>query len=304
MEIKSLDALTLEAFKTYCRKHRLGLDDSFLSDEDIDTFQVGKSNPTVLILNQNTIEGVYSLIQDAYQIKCQVARFRIFHCIHPDMSLYHALFKAMGPLNPEIHRLHYFVHKDQDQVKTFLENLNFKAERQTYVMVRKPQVLNEIQLPPDYYLSDYVAQQDDEDYLWVRNQAFKSIQGSDTEHGLEDLQAYMKPSKVIKQGVKILRYQNQAVGIIRMEPEIDAEETYAFVAPLAILPSFQGKGLGTQLLRAGIQAGIDAGFLSTMLSVNAENESALKLYKNEGFEITQAFVQYKYLINELNTSYK
>ena len=63
-----------------------------------------------------------------------------------------------------------------------------------------------------------------------------------------------------------------------MESESEGGKDYSFVAPLAILPEHQGKGLGSSLLRAGIQIGYDNGYKDCMLTVNGENENALKLY--------------------------
>lgn len=49
---------------------------------------------------------------------------------------------------------------------------------------------------------------------------------------------------------------------------------------LGVLPSFEGRGLGSQLLRQGIQQAEYA-----MLTVLPENERALRLYFRYGFEL-------------------
>lgn len=49
---------------------------------------------------------------------------------------------------------------------------------------------------------------------------------------------------------------------------------------LGVLPAYQGRGLGTQLLRCGINQAQHA-----MLTVLEGNERALRLYRRHGFEV-------------------
>lgn len=49
---------------------------------------------------------------------------------------------------------------------------------------------------------------------------------------------------------------------------------------LGVLPAYQGRGLGTRLLRYAIEQAEH-----TMLTVLEENERALRLYRRHGFEI-------------------
>ena len=49
---------------------------------------------------------------------------------------------------------------------------------------------------------------------------------------------------------------------------------------LGVLESYQGQGLGTRLLRVGMQMAEQ-----TMLTVEAKNERALRLYSRHGFQI-------------------
>ena len=70
--------------------------------------------------------------------------------------------------------------------------------------------------------------------------------------------------------------------------ETEESEAYAFVAPIALLPEYQGKGLGLELLKCGIETGYANGLDNAMLVVNSENDKALGLYNKAGFELDMA----------------
>ena len=66
------------------------------------------------------------------------------------------------------------------------------------------------------------------------------------------------------------------------------------IGPLAILPEYQGKGLGRQLLRASLQFAKENSYKRTILSVNGENERAQALYIQEGFKQVEGVTCYQF----------
>lgn len=67
------------------------------------------------------------------------------------------------------------------------------------------------------------------------------------------------------------------------------------IGPLAIIPEYQGQGLGRLLLRASLQFAKEKGYHKTILSVNGENERAQALYVNEGFRQVEGVACYEYI---------
>jgi mycothiol synthase len=63
--------------------------------------------------------------------------------------------------------------------------------------------------------------------------------------------------------------------------------THGEVWAVGVRPDRQGRGLGRQLLRAGVARLRDVGVPAIGLSVNGRNESALGLYESEGFVRTR-----------------
>jgi mycothiol synthase len=68
------------------------------------------------------------------------------------------------------------------------------------------------------------------------------------------------------------------------------------IGPVAVIPKYQGKGLGRILLRAALQFAKEKGYKGTILSVNGENERAQALYIQEGFKQVEAVVCYQYFL--------
>jgi len=294
--IKRLDHDNFNDFKAYCIEHKGEHDESFLYDEDFDEFEIGYDNPTYLLYGEQGIEGVCSIIQEAYYLNGNKARVRIFHCKNNRLEDYKRLLEKILPLDSRAQRIVMFIPSSNIISRKIVEEMGFFIERYSYVMERCDKEPKEYSFPDGFSLTDFVANRDEEDYLNVRNKAFETIIGSETPITKEQVTDSMKEEKILIGGGKILRYKGRAVGVIRMELENEEGKDYSFVAPLAILPEYQGKGLGSNLLRAGIKVGCENVYNDCMLTVNAENENALKLYINEGFEKTMEVVCYNLLV--------
>jgi len=294
--IKILSQDNFEEFKQYCLAHRSDHDESFLYDEDLEEFVIGNDNPTYLLYDDSKLQGVCSIIQDAYHLKGSKARVRIFHSSRNTLEDYEILLRNVLPLHSLVDRIVMHIPEQNVISRSIVEKIGFFIERYSYVMERTDQEPKEFHFPDGFELTDFVTGRDEEDYLYVRNRAFANLKGSETPITKEQVKDQMKPGHTLPGGAKILRFHGAPVGIIRMDQEHEKGKDYSFVAPVAILPEYQGKGLGVQLLRAGIQAGYDNGYKDCMLTVNAENESALKLYLKEGFEKTDVMVCYHLII--------
>jgi len=83
-------------------------------------------------------------------------------------------------------------------------------------------------------------------------------------------------------GTLVIDYANQPVGTVRVDRDADAAGIYGF----AILPEFQGRGIGRQVL-SNLARDVDAeGVAQIGLEVSVTNDSALHLYLSCGFDVT------------------
>lgn len=65
----------------------------------------------------------------------------------------------------------------------------------------------------------------------------------------------------------------------------DPERRTAFVTSISVLPSYQGFGLASRLLRASVEHIRQAGFARLELEVDVRNTAALALYRRNGFAV-------------------
>jgi len=79
------------------------------------------------------------------------------------------------------------------------------------------------------------------------------------------------------------------------------DQQKASIYGLGIIPEYQAKGFGIELLVLMIKDLARRGFETIEIEVESNNENALKLYKKCGFEITCAY-EYHSLVNELGMS--
>jgi|HigsolmetaGSP11D_1036233.scaffolds.fasta_scaffold05062_3 ribosomal protein S18 acetylase RimI-like enzyme len=78
----------------------------------------------------------------------------------------------------------------------------------------------------------------------------------------------------------------QGVREVRIDQEADEDEYY--IDALAVLPGYQGRGYGRQLLRAAEQHAAEQGHHKIALNVDQDNEKALKLYQHIGYQAEKA----------------
>jgi len=82
-----------------------------------------------------------------------------------------------------------------------------------------------------------------------------------------------------------LEYLSAHNGLKDFNPEPETQAGEFYFDTLAVDPEMQGKGIGKQLIDAGIEWADEFGIKKVGLLVDVNNDKALKLYKNKGFEV-------------------
>lgn len=113
----------------------------------------------------------------------------------------------------------------------------------------------------------------------------------------EMVRKQLTSSEYIEGGSLFLMHNDNPVGIIRGADDNYEGESVMNIGPLAILPEYQGKGLGRQLLRAALNFAQRKKYKKVALSVNIDNERAKELYFREGFVPIEGAIVYEYQIN-------
>lgn len=83
--------------------------------------------------------------------------------------------------------------------------------------------------------------------------------------------------------ILVAEYHNKIIG----KAHIRWEDNRALFSDIAILPDYQGKGLGGELLAQCINKALSLGKITLELDVETSNQSALNLYLRHGFKTTR-----------------
>ena len=89
----------------------------------------------------------------------------------------------------------------------------------------------------------------------------------------------------------LLKYNNQTIGLIEVVDVMYFNEPIGWIMDVAILPEFQGMGLGQYLIKSSLGEAYKSGYSKVGLGVTLSNRSAYQLYQNLGFEEYEIFVE-------------
>jgi mycothiol synthase len=295
MKIEAINQDRLIDFIDYCKKHRLEVDDSFLYDEDLEAFEPNTDNPTYVITGQRReIVAAASLIIDEYQRRGKRARFRILHSEVDDQKHYKLLLEALLNHTAGLEKLYIFVPMAIQPLTKALEQLDFSVERYAYLLVREDLETPELNIPEGYSIREFRPGQDEEIWCEVRNAGFAKLKGNETPLSPEMIAKMVTEFDYIEGGMKILFHQDKPVGVVKGAADEYEDAPIMNIGALAVLPEYQGKGLGRLLLRASLHFAKEKSYQRTYLSVNAENDRALALYLQEGFKKAEGVTCYEY----------
>ncbi|RSK27672.1 GNAT family N-acetyltransferase [Bacillus sp. HMF5848] len=295
MIVQSLNVNRINDFVVYCKKHRHEVDESYLYDEDLSNFQVNEENPTYIIVDEeNNIVAAASLILDQYHKEGKRARFRIFHSELVITEYYQVLLNSILAHTEDLDKVFLFIPNDCLQIKKIFETLQFNVERYSFVLVRDDIDVPKYNLPNNYEIKPYRAGVDEEIWCDIRNASFATLKGNEVPISRDMVSKLVLSNDYIEGGMMILYHLNKPIGVVRGSADIYEGIPTMSIGPLAIIPSYQGKGLGRILLRAVLKFAREKSYSKAILCVNGENERAKTLYEHEGFKEVEAVVCYKY----------
>lgn len=296
MKVEKISIENKEDFIEFCFKHRNKLDDSFLNDEDMEKFNPDEENPTFIVRKDGNVIAAASLILNEYYRSGRSGRFRIFYSEDEDLSTYSILLSEIVKCVKEIDKIFLFIPLTNSKLLDVIKSLNFVADRYVYILVKEITESQTIDLPEGYSIREFQFDRDEEDWCHIRNIAFSNLKGNSTPITSEMVHKMLDSPEYLKGGMLFLMHNDTPVGIVRGVNEDYEGKSSMDIGPLAILPDYQGKGLGKQLLRAILNFAQKEKYKNAMLCVNGDNEGAKELYIREGFVQTEGVAAYEYPI--------
>lgn len=290
-----------ELYVSYCQKYRFEHDESDLYDEELEKFDPDPvKQPTFCLKDASgSVAGMVSVRCLPYLDDQRRGRFSIIHAVDTSHEAYEMLYSAIEPYVRVMDHLFLFIPESKSEVADILKEIGFQLDRYVWVLDRDDLPVASIILPEGYEIKAYMDEKDAEDWCKVRNRAFATLKGSETPIAEADVIKMVNTPSTVPGGMLFLKKDGEAIGVIRVGKEVEEDKTYAFIGPVAVLPEYQGKGLGKLLLRAGIAFGQANEMPRAMLCVNAENERAADLYLSEGFKKQVVMMCYKKVMMDM-----
>ena len=171
-------------------------------------------------------------------------------------------------------------------------HLGFEIERYSYVLVHDGDDIPPPEFPPGMKVLPIEANDLKRLELFADliNQNFGHLAGH-TQATVETILEMFSDPGYFKGGIGLLMDGDRAIGTLAVMREYDDPQA-AEVMAFSLAEDYRGHGLGRELLRAAMHVGLQADLKPIFLSVNAENEGAVRLYRSEGFEPQETMVCY------------
>ncbi len=290
MKAVKVDTGNVKDFISYCIKYAKEQDESFIPRDD---FTPGADEPGYLLLNDiNEPVGAVSIMLHKEFREIKKGRFRIFHCIDKTPGNYQILFDSIIKHCAGIDNLFCFITEDKTDVCRIWEDLGFKIKRYSWVLERETAGINQVAFPEGFEIRKMNINAHDEN-AWcdIINSAFADIEGH-IRMSPERIAEMRKEKEYMEEGMCIVWNGEKPTGLIKLIKMNEEGEDLLFIETIGVHRSFQGKGLGKALLRYGVDFGKKLGLNRAMLTVNAENDNAVKLYLKEGFGKTVVYICY------------
>lgn len=293
MKLLKVDESSKGNFIEYCRKFGPEHDESFVMPDELNgkDFVPDDDNLSFMLVDERcSITGAVSLMLKNYRDAGR-GRFRILHSVKDDFVLYKQMVDALLPCLQGVKDIYLFIPDDKPQVSSILERLNFKVQRYSCVLVRQNKSEVTPAFPGGYILKPFIKDKDEEAWCNIMNTGFAHLAGHvDTTPDM--IRRNIESESYIDGGMQILWHEDKPVGVVRVTRDEEDGEIFGYIDHVALIPSYQGKGLGRNILRAGIEFAQKMGFPTTVLSVHGENTRAFNLYLSEGFEKQKVMICY------------
>lgn len=287
LKIHPVTSSNVETFVHYCLQHGPEHDDSYVPGPG---FSPSPDQPSYLLIRNGDTVGTVSLLRTRRYAEAGRGRFAVLHSTLGSREAYSALLTAVRVDFEGLQGVYLFLPQTNKQTAGILAELGFQIERYSFVLINRAVRTVHLQMPNGLSIRSLQASdsQGIDRFAECVNASFSGLAGH-MDLAAEEVKAWFLDRGYLEKGVCLLQEGDLPVGTISISREY-GDERIAEIGALGVIESHRGRGFGRLLLRYGLDFSLRGGFESVILSVNAENRSALKLYESEGFEVIETVV--------------
>ena len=290
MQTVRVSPANVDLFVDYCHRFAKAHDDSFLPDE---SFSSNEEYPAYLLLSDENVIGAACLIRDKQFLDAKKGRLMIFHSTQTSLAAYSTLLQAILPHTDRLDFIYLFIPEEKADTRQVWEQLGFFVERYSYLLKREAASLAEFNLPAGFGFRIVTEAQHEliAHFADLLNLNFANTAGH-VKATRAQIADDLHDPLYLPGGLKLLYHDDTPIGTIHI-CKGEEEDQAASIEKLSVHPAFRNRGLGRVLLKEGVNFALSNGLRVVYLSVNAENESAVRLYVSEGFVKTSVMVCYR-----------
>ena len=275
----------------YCAEHGAEHDASYLPGRD---FSISPEYVAYLLREDEAVLGAAVLMRTGRYLSVQMGRFSIFHSVLGTREAYAALLEAIRPHCAGLRSVYLFIPEQKRDTAAILAQLGFRIERYSFVLEKRAAAAAaaEARFPDGYAVHplDPSDQAGLDQFARCLNSSFRELAGH-ADVSADDIRGWFDEEGYVEGGICLLTVDREPAGTVCVMRESEKPEA-AEVMAFGILGRHRGMGLGRSLLRYACSFAACKALNPVILSVNAENETALGLYKSEGFVVTETVVCY------------
>lgn len=274
---------------SYSREHASEHDSSYLPGDD---FTISADYPAYLLLDNERAVGAVVLMRTSRYLNVQRGRFSILHSMLGSAQAYSMLLTAIRPHFKDLRNVYMFIPESQSATAAILAGFGFRIERYSYVLRRVAAATAPIIFPDRITLEPLIP--DDKsglaEFATCINTTFSDEPGH-IDSSADDIAGWFEASDYLDGGICLLKRDEDVVGTLCVTRDNEDPKS-ADISALGVLAEYRGQGLGRALLRYAIAFAAGKGIYRIVLSVSAANETALSLYRSEGFEVSESVACY------------
>jgi mycothiol synthase len=296
LKTERVNNLNITEFIEYCKKHAAEHDESNIPSAE---YKPRTDEPAFLLRTDiGELIGAASLMLHKEYVDSGKARFRIFHSIEKSFESYKLLLNEIERESQGVKYIYCYITEGKSETHQIWENLGFSVWRYSWVLERSTAGFTPHVFPEGFEIRTMRDGIDEEAWADIINEAFANMLGH-THLTPQKIAGWKKEECYIPAGMKMLwdASADKPIGTIAMIKEKEKGEEIIFIEAISLLNSYQGRGLGKNLLRYGIKFAQKFGVNKALLSVNAENSGAADLYFKEGFTKIEVYLCYHKKIN-------
>ena len=278
--VEPVDEHNLGDFLQYCHQYGPVHDDSYLPGRD---FAVNLDHPSYLLLEDGKPAGAVSLIRGMAHRQARRGRFSVFHSLIPSARAYSQLYQAISAHFESLDRVFLFVPRDRQDTRSTLVELGFEVERTSFVLCLENPRPHSVEFGEGFSVVSLKPNDLPRigEFADTTNSDFRDVAGH-MDLSRADVRGWFLGPSSLENGISFLCHDGEPIGsvcILRGFGNQAASE----ITALSVSNAFRGQGLGRRLLRWAVNFSMSSGRKPIYLSMNGENDSALRLYLSEGF---------------------